>query len=176
MMETALYRTGRATLALCILTAVAAVAWAEDQPDSPLFAIAGTQDSPGLTEADLTPAFVAQLEAWAIATLREKMSTAFAVTGQDARQAEDLYIQAHSMLLVVEDKRLAVIQTAIGDQVREVSVLGFRNGEFYRVGCVRESGHDISVFFGKCGRVVSKTFGIAPPASTAASNPFLSAW
>jgi hypothetical protein len=139
---------------------VVASAWSAEESEPPLFAIANSQESPGLTELDLTPSFVKQLEHWAVALLRDKL--ALAPSGQNSKKADELKIIADSMLLIVEGKRLAVIQTTLGDRVREVSVMGFRNGEFYRVGCVRESDHEISVFFGKCGKVVSETFGIEP--------------
>lgn len=137
---------------LLMLLPVSAAAFEQDQAERPLFAIAKSLDSPGFAEMDLTPSLIRQLQDSEAAALRGKLPPASAPER----------VIADSMLLMVEDKKLAVIQLSVGDRIREVAVMGFRDGVFYRVGCVRESGHDISLFFGRCGKMVSETFGFNP--------------
>jgi hypothetical protein len=110
-----------------------------------------------------------------VTTLREKIAASLRLTRQDWREAETLVISAESMLLVVQGKRLAVVQASVIDRVRDVSILGFKDGRYYKVACMRESSEEISVFFGKCGRIVSKTFGLDPP-ETPVPDPLHAAW
>lgn len=137
-------------LLVMFLPASAAV-FAQGKGDPPLFAIAKSLDSPGFAEMDLTPSFIQELQESEAAALREKLSPA----DKSERVIGD------SMLLIIEGKKLAVIQLAVADRVREVAVMGFRDGVFYRIGCVRQSNHDIPLFFGKCGKMVSETFGLS---------------
>jgi hypothetical protein len=137
-----------------VLSLPIAVAFGRNESEPPLFAIAQTQDSPGFTEADLTPSLVRQLEESEIWAMREKFSLS---TGSQAGKPKQA-ITADSMLLMVEGRKVAVIQLSVADRIREVTVMGFRDGEFHRVGCVRESSQEISLFSGKCGKMVSETF------------------
>jgi hypothetical protein len=133
-------------------------AFGEEKSEPPLFAIAKTQESPGFVEADLTPSLVRLLEESEIWALQEKLSFSSKPTAGKPKQT----ITADSMLLIVEGRKLAVIQLSVADRIREVTVMGFRDGEFRRVGCVRESSQEISLFSGKCGKMVSETFGFEP--------------
>jgi len=159
-------------LVLCCAWLAAATTAQAQTGEAPLFAIARAEEAGGLTESDLTPDFVARLEAGAVGALRDKISTALTVTGRNAWEARDLMIATESMLLVVQGKRLAVVQASVIDRVREVSVMGFRNGRLYKVACMRESSEDISLFSGRCGRVVSRTFDLDPPAVQTPVDPF----
>jgi len=130
---------------------------------APVITIAAIQDSEGLTEADLTPMLLKRLEAWSVDASRRKMSQSFARSGQDPNLAYRLRIDSQAVLNVVAGKKLAIIRLTVDNSIREVSVMGFKDAAFYRVGCLRASNHDIRVFSGECGKIVRDTFGVSIP-------------
>jgi hypothetical protein len=169
-----------AVFALSFVWLLSAVsAWSQPAAVAPLFTIAAVQEEDGVTEADLTPSLVKRLEAWAIAALREKFSSSPAAGEEPAKAGDsktgdskigDLKIVAASMLFNVDGKLLAVIEMSMDHRVREVYVMGFKGEQFYRVACIRESNHEIPIFFGKCGAAVRETFGVPARPSVSRNN------
>jgi hypothetical protein len=158
-----------AVVALWFFLLMAALAaWSQPAAVAPLFTIAALQEE-GVTEADLTPSLVKRLEAWAIAALREKFSST-AAEGPEPEKATDSKVVAASMLFNVEGKLLVVIEMSMDQRVREVYVMGFKDEQFYRVACIRESNHEIPIFFGKCGAAVRETFGVPARQSVSRFN------
>lgn len=130
---------------------------------APVVTIVAIQSNEGLNESDMTPALLKRMEEWSVSTSRKKMSQSLARSGQNSNIAYQVPISSQSLFNVVGGEKLMIIRMTVDNSIREVSVLGFKGSEFYRIGCLRASNHDIPVFSGECGKVVKETFGVSIP-------------
>jgi hypothetical protein len=134
-----------------------------DTQVAPVVTVVAIQSNEGLSESDMTPTFLKRTEEWSVNTSRKKMSQSLARSGQNPNIAYQVPISSQSLFNVVGGKKLMIIRMTVDNSIREVSILGFKGSEFYRIGCLRASNHDIPVFSGECGKVVKETFGVSIP-------------
>lgn len=130
---------------------------------APVVTIVAIQDSEGLTEADFTPTVLKRIEEWSVMTSRQKMAQSLLRSGQDSTIAYRVPIKSTSLINIVGGKKLLIVRMTVDDSIREVAIMGFRGTDFYRIGCIRASNHEIPVFSGECGKMVKGTFGVSLP-------------
>lgn len=130
---------------------------------APVVTIVSIQGAEGLTDADLTPAMAQKLEQWSVDMNRKKISQSLAASGQDPKLAYRMRIDSQSLVNIVGGKKLVIVRMNIEDVMREVSIIGIVGPQLYRVGCLRNSNHDIAVFSGECAKVLRERFKISLP-------------
>lgn len=153
---------GSILMTLSLVAANAAIAQA-DAREAPVVTVVAIQSNEGLTESQMTPAFLKRVEEWSVSTSRKKMSQSLSRAGRNPDIAYQIPISSQSLFNVAAGKKLMIIRMTVDNSIREVSIMGFKGSEFYRVGCLRASNHDIPVFSGECGKVVKETFGVSIP-------------
>lgn len=126
----------------------------------PVMAFTTTQDSEGVTEANLDQAGLANLETWIVETMLQKGRNEYAEMGYNPKDLKPK-VSANSVYVTVGGKKLAVIRVNMDNSMRSVTIMGIQGAELHRVGCIRASNHDIPVWSGECGNEVRKTFGVS---------------
>lgn len=118
------------------------------------------QSSEGITSNDLNQDVLKNLESWVIQTILQKGKGAFGDLGFDPSQFNPK-VNASSVYINVNDKKLAIIKISFEEAVRSVTIIGIEKNELLRVTCLRKSNHDIPVFSGECGDKVYEAFGVS---------------
>ena len=67
-------------------------------------------------------------------------------------------VEANSVYVTVNGKKLAVIKVNMDNSVRSVTIMGIKGTELHRVSCIRNSNHDIPVWTGECGKKIQEVF------------------
>lgn len=130
---------------------------------APVVTVVAIQSNEELRESDMTPTSLKRVEEWSVSMSRKKMSQSLERAGQNPNIAYQVPISSQSLFNAVGGKKLMIVRMTVDNSIREVTIMGFKGSEFYRVGCLRASNHDIPVFSGECGKVVKETFGVSIP-------------
>jgi hypothetical protein len=134
----------------------------QDTKNSSVIASISYQDAKGMTENDLDQTTLKNIEDWALKTWLQKSKNAYAAQGFDASTFNPS-TNAKSVYMKVRGKKLGIIKLQFsqsGATVRQTTIIGIKNGQFVRVGCVCGDCEDIPVFYGECGQKVYEAFGI----------------
>lgn len=126
----------------------------------PVMAYTTIQSAEGVREADLDQTALKNLETWIIETFLQKGRNKFTEMGHNPKDFKP-HVVANSVYITAGGKKLAVINIAIDNSMRSVTILGIKGKELHRVSCLRASNHDIPVWSGECGNKVGETFGVS---------------
>lgn len=127
---------------------------------APIVVMSTVQSAEGVTEADLDQAGLKNLETWTVNKILEKSKSKYVELGYDPNNFNPK-IDANSVYVNINGKKLAVIKINMDNFVRSVTIMGIRGNELYRVNCIRNSNHDIPVWSGECGNKIQEVFGIS---------------
>ena len=127
---------------------------------APVVAMITVQSAEGFTDADLDQTGLKNLETWVVNTMIKKSKSKYAELGYDPNSFNPK-VEANSVYVTVNGKKLAVIKVNMDNSVRSVTIMGIKGTELHRVTCIRNSNHDIPVWSGECGKKIQEVFGVA---------------
>lgn len=127
---------------------------------APVVVAVTVQSAEGCTDADLDQAGLKNFETWIVNTWIEKGKSKYAELGYDPNSFNPK-VEATSVYVTVNGKKLAVIKVNMDNSVRSVTIMGIKGTELHRVTCIRNSNHDIPVWSGECGNKIQEVFGVA---------------
>ena len=138
---------------------------------APIISAVTIQETEGPSEADLDLPALKRLEEHMVQTTLKRARANYAKQGFDPNTYNPK-VDVGSVYVVAAGKKLAVIRMTIDAQVRTTWVMGFNQGQFLRVTCIRASNHDIPLFSGECGQKVTEAFAVSlkPQESVAAET------
>ena len=121
------------------------------------------QSAEGCTDEDLDQTGLKNLETWVVNTMikNKKSKSTYAELGYDPNSFNPKVVEANSVYVTVNGKKLAVIKVNMDNSVRSVTIMGIKGTELHRVSCIRNSNHDIPVWSGECGKKIQEVFGVA---------------
>ena len=109
---------------------------------------------------DFNQAALKNMESVLVNILIEKGKNNYAELGYDPNKFNPR-LNVDSAFMNVSGKKLAVIKINMEDKVRSVMIIGIEGAKQVRVTCIRNSNHDIPVFFGECGNKLKEAFGVS---------------
>ena len=127
---------------------------------APVVTMSTVQSAEGVTDADLDQTGLKNLETWVVNTIIKKSKSKYAELGYDPNTFNPK-VEASSVYVVINNKKLAVIKINENNSVRGVTIMGIKGTELHRVNCIRNSNHDIPVWSGECGKKIQEVFGVA---------------
>lgn len=114
------------------------------------------QDAQGVTEADLSPEFLKNIEAWTLERInvnaKKHWDAAGVPEGERNVSAESVYVSTGS-------HKLAIIRMRIGDVTPQATIFGIVGSEAVRVTCVDPTLGNVTVTSGPCAEKIRETFG-----------------
>lgn len=122
---------------------------------APVVAMVTVQSAEGVTDADLDQTGLKNLETWVVNTIIKKSKSKYAELGYDPNSFNPK-VEASSVYVTVNGKKLAVIKVNENNSVRGVTIMGIKGTELHRVNCIRYSNHDIPVWSGECGKKIQE--------------------
>lgn len=124
----------------------------------PVIAVMTIQSAQGVREEDLDLAGLKNLETWTVNTIIKKSKNRYVELGYDPNTFNPK-MDVNSVYVTVSGKKLAVIKINT-NSARFVTIIGIKGEELHRVACVRESNHDIPIWYGECGNKIKEVFGV----------------
>lgn len=163
-------------LTLAVVAVFAAIAFASKQSEtnSPLTpqsasqiqtvalpevkTIVSRQDAEGVTEADFSPEFLKNLEAWThqrtIANAEKHWDALNVPESARIVSVEGVYVEAGG-------KKFAVLRTRTNNIAPSAVVVGVLGSDLVRIGCVVEAEQDVQISSGPCNEKVKEVFGVS---------------
>ena len=126
----------------------------------PVMAFTTIQSAEGVKKTDLDQDVLTNLETWIVETTLKKGRNKYAEMGYNPNDFKPKVV-ANSVYVTAGGKKLAIIKVNMDNSIRSVTIMGIKGNEFHRVGCIRDSNHDIPVWSGVCGNKVREVFGVS---------------
>lgn len=109
------------------------------------------QPANGVTDADITPEYAKEIEAYLLEGIRANMPV-------DAGEITT----GNSSVMVVDGRRIAVNRFAVNGEEAIVSILGIKSGEIVRVTCFTGGGR-VDYRVPECASMVRQSLGVELP-------------
>lgn len=116
------------------------------------------QDSEGVTEAQMSQVFLANLEAHAATRIKAKIKDHYAARGEPAPSTN---IRSESTFIEVQGKKLAIVRIFEDGVSNSAMVTGIIGTELVRLLCTTRSTYQIEVTTGPCGAKLSEVFAVS---------------
>lgn len=120
--------------------------------------VSSRQDSEGVTQDQLSPTFLRNLEAYTV----ERIRTLAAQAAKDQGHASQGSVITSSEAVYVEagGKKLAVLRLEGSDKSSQVMVAGIVGSELVRVLCLRATPERVPLTYGPCNDKIKEAFGV----------------
>ena len=121
--------------------------------------VSSRQDSEGVTQDQLSPTFLRNLEAYTV----QRITTLAAQAAKDQGHAGQGAVITSSGAIYVEagGKKLAVLRLEGSDKSSQVMVAGIVGSELVRVLCQRATPERVPLSYGPCHDKIKEAFGVA---------------
>ncbi|MDO7833613.1 hypothetical protein Q4610_01010 [Sphingobium sp. HBC34] len=114
------------------------------------------QDAEGVTDADMSPEFLKNLEAWTLERVKLKAKPHWDAAGVPQEQRA---VTAESVYVSTASHKLAVTRLRMGQTTPQAMIFGIVGTEAVRVLCMNSNGDDVPVASGPCDEKLREVFG-----------------
>ncbi|HPR07472.1 MAG: hypothetical protein H6944_09835 [Zoogloeaceae bacterium] len=127
-------------------------------PES-ILVVSAVEDAEGATQSDFTLPMLKALEGRTVELFVSKTEEALQAQGSVAKLPK---LRVNSHYVEARGLRLAVVRIRGGQGINNVSLYGIVGRELRRVVCVRTAEYEKSIplFYGPCGQMIKKVYGV----------------
>lgn len=125
----------------------------------PIVAVTVIESAKGATDTWFNQSALVKLETIMKDNIFDHAKVQYIERGYDPETINDNF-STKSYYVVIQGKKLAVINILLEDRVNAVYVVGITGNEMIRVSCIRASRHKISLASGICAEEIYSAFGV----------------
>jgi hypothetical protein len=127
-----------------------------------LTVLISSQSSEGVKQADMSQAFLKNLETYTVERARKKTEEYLASTGNAGNKVN---VRSEANYIESNGTKLAVIRVTTQTEFNSVFILGIVGTELKRVLCAIEVDQAVAISYGECSDAIRRTFGVDLAAS-----------